>query len=242
MQSKKHNITKLAFRQLNGFTLIEVLLATVIGAMVMVAALAAFCSVNQMRQQLRYYSEVTGHGRYAINQIRNDLANFYRDNRSGQMRLVGIKAEEESRPADRLIIYAINQEKSFSGESVNDLYEVEYGFSRDEKQGEYFFSRRYGPVTNTSVGNKGGKLLRLSRNINSLEFEFYNGQTWQRGWDGSDGVASLVRVSMKLFDPADVHRPISMSQVISLKPLPTIKSEPEPAVPIIPTGDEIYNE
>jgi len=241
MQYKKRNITKLPSRRVKAFTLIELLLATAIGAMVIIAALAAFRSVNQMRRQLHYYSEAMSHGRYALNQIRNDLANFYRDGRAGQMRLVGIKADQEDKPMDRLIIYATNDEKIFSGESMNDLYEVEYGLNRDNEKGGYFFSRRYGPVTDTSVGNKAGKLLRMSKSINSLEFEFYDGQTWQRGWDSSN-VANLVRVSIKLFDPTGANPPISLSEVISLKPLPTIKAEPgpqEPAVPVVPAGDEI---
>jgi hypothetical protein len=242
MQYKKRDITKLLPPRLKAFTLIELLLATAIGAMVIIAALAAFRSVNQMRQQLHYYSEAMSHGRYALNQIRNDLANFYRDGRAGQMRLVGIKSDQQDRPMDRLIIYTTNEEKIFSGESMNDLYEVEYGLGRDNEKGGYFFSRRYGPVTDTSVGNKAGKLLRLSGRINSLEFEFYNGQTWQRGWDSSN-VANLVRVSIKLFDPTNAHPPISLSEVISLKPLPTIKAEQEPqspqeqALPVVPAGE-----
>jgi type II secretion system protein J len=232
---------KLLPQKLKAFTLIEVLLATAIGAMVIIAALAAFRSVNQMRQQLHYYSEAMSHGRYALNQIRDDLANFYRDGRAGQMRLVGIKADHENMPVDRLIIYATNDEKIFSGENMNDLYEVEYSLSRDGDKGGYFFSRRYGPVTDTAIGNKAGKLLRMSKSINSLEFEFYDGQTWQRGWDNSNA-ASMVRVSIKLFDPANAQPPISMSQVISLKPLPKIKAQQKPqepavpATPVVPAG------
>jgi len=232
---------KLLPQKPRAFTLIEVLLATAIGAMIIIAALAAFRSVNQMRQQLRYYSEAMSHGRYALNRIRDDLANFYRDGNAGQMRLVGVKADQENAPTDRLIIYATNDEKIFSGEGMNDLYEVEYSLSRDGEKGGYFFSRRYGPVTDTAIGNKAGKLLRLSKSINSLEFEFYDGQAWQRGWDSSN-VASMVRVSIKLFDPANTQPPISMSQVISLRPLPKVKARQEPrepaapAIPVVPTG------
>ena len=77
------------------FTLVEVLLATLISAMVAVIAFATFRHVTQNRQTLEYYGDIMAHGRYALNLIRNDLANIRRSEEPTYMLIEGTKSERD---------------------------------------------------------------------------------------------------------------------------------------------------
>ena len=202
-------------RQSGGFTLVEILLATIIGAMIAVAAFAVFRSVTGNRDALEYYAEIMANGRYALNLIRDDLANFYRDEDPEMMCLRGIKRDIEGKPADRLIIYVVSEQKVRKAAQEGDVYEVEYGISEDTEKGISFLARRCGAVEDKSIGNSGGIMTRVARYIDELKFEYFDGQDWQRQWQQAD-LPRRVRVTLKLLDVESNHSPLEISQEVSL--------------------------
>ena len=203
------------FRPCSGFTLVEILLATIIGAMIAVAAFAVFRSVTDNRGTLEYYAEIMANGRYALNLVRDDLANFYRDEDPEMMRLRGVKRDVEGKSADRLIIYMVSEQKVHKAVQEGDVYEVEYGISEDTEKGISFLARRCGAVEDKIIGNSGGIMTRVARYIDELKFEYFDGRDWQRQWQQTD-LPQRVRITLKLLD-AESNRPsIDMSQEVSL--------------------------
>ncbi|MCK5272746.1 MAG: prepilin-type N-terminal cleavage/methylation domain-containing protein [Sedimentisphaerales bacterium] len=198
-----------------GFTLVEILLATIIGAMITVAAFAVFRSVTGNRDTLKYYAKIMANGRYALNLVRNDLANFYRAEDPEMMRLQGVKRDVEGKSADRLIIYVVSEQKVHKGVQEGDVYEVEYGISEDTEKGISFLARRCGAVEDKIIGNSGGIMTRVARYIDELKFEYFDGQDWQRQWQQTD-LPQRVRITLKLFDAEGNHSPIEMSREVSL--------------------------
>jgi len=202
-------------RPCGGFTLVEILLATIIGAMIAVAAFAVFRSVTSNRDTLEYYAGIMAHGRYALNLIRDDLANFYRAEDPEMMRLQGVKRDIEGKPADRLIIYVVSEQKVREEAKEGDVYEVEYGISEDTEKGISFLARRCGAVEDKSIGNSRGIMTRVARYIDELKFEYFDGQDWRRQWQQTDS-PQRVRITLKLFDAESDHPSLEMSREVSL--------------------------
>jgi general secretion pathway protein J len=202
-------------RQRAGFTLVEILLATIIGAMIAVAAFAVFRSVTGNRDTLEYYAKIMANGRYALNLVRDDLANFYRAEDPEMTRLRGVKRDMEGKSADRLIIYVVSEQKVREGAQEGDVYEVEYGISEDTENGISFLARRCGAVEDKIIGNSGGIMTRVARYIDELKFEYFDGRDWQRQWQQTD-LPQRVRITLKLLDAESNHSSLEMSQEVSL--------------------------
>ncbi|MBN1845753.1 MAG: hypothetical protein JW810_08730 [Sedimentisphaerales bacterium] len=206
-----------------GFTLVELLLATVIGALVIVIALGSLRQVAQGRAKALYISEITAHGRYALDCIRNDLANFYRGSQSDQMRLIGIPGGTEDLPADRLLARITGQPERTNGSTdpAGDIFEIEYGLFKSQNDCPEGLGRRCAAVFDVSQDNEQGRITHTASFVTSLKCEFYNGKSWQRNWSAEQGVCPLVRVSLQLRDRArPQYGSVSVSQTISLEPLP----------------------
>ena len=128
MEQAEKQIRRLAGRA-RGFTLLEVLLATVVGTLVLVVAFLTYRSVATGRELSGYYSEMMAQGRYALGQFRNDLANFYRCRDVSRMRLVGTIGVNQQN-SDRLILYVVSDRKVDAETTEGEVYEVEYGLSQ----------------------------------------------------------------------------------------------------------------
>ena len=207
-------------RPIRGFTLVEVLLASIIGSLVAVVAFATFRSVTHSRQMVDYYSQAMAHGRYGLNLIRDDLANFYRSSDPDEMSVEGVKGKLNDRPADRLIMYVVSDRKIKADRSEGDVYEVEYGLGYSKEKNEYFLTRRCGAVEDIKTGNAKGELRRVASYISELKFEYYYGRQWLRQWYQRGAVPEMVRISMQLVDPKGERPTLAMSQVIGFGPLP----------------------
>lgn len=221
------NNRKITIRKEWGFTLIEVLLATIIGALVVVVALAAFRSVTQNEQMLEHYTQIMAHGRYAINQIRDDLANIYRDKDPTKIRFHGIKGKIPDKATDRLVMYVVSDKKVNPQEKEGDVYEVEYGISQGRENGTFYLGRRCGAVENELAGNQRGVLTRVAEYMNELKFEYFNGQNWQREWKQIGVLPNLVRVTMTLVDPERKWPGVVLSQEVALGPAQQVQWQKE---------------
>ena len=213
-----------------GFTLLELLLATVVGALVIVAALVSLRQVSRSRAEAQYYSDISAHGRYALNRIRDDLANFYRSLNSEEMRFLGAEGGTESEATDRLRVQVVQEvwREGKPSEGLSDIYEVEYGLCEDLAAGGTFLARRCGAIEEAAIGNEGGTLTRVADFITSIRFEYFDGTDWQRNWEQRQGIPALVRVSLVLADhKRPLYRPVHISQMISLEPIPTRSIEIE---------------
>jgi len=204
---------------MKGFTLVEVLLAAVVSAFIVILTLATYRSVVSFSTDLQSHTEILSQGRYAAHHIRRDLANFFRSPLPAQMRLQGFKAGSDDYPQDGIIFYVVRDQPSHQKHSVADVYEVEYGLVADEQSEMYYLGRRWASVKQLDTGNPGGKLVHLAGYVSTLGFEFYDGKSWQRGWSHNQ-LPKMVRVTFKLDDPRGSRPPIVFDQKIALAPSP----------------------
>ena len=211
----------------------EVLLATLLGTIIVVIALAVFGNVSRTRQISHYHSEMQAQGRYGMNRIREDVANFYRSRDEREMRLVGIKGSQDDVQRDRLLMTVVSDRPVHADRRESGIYEVEYGVVLDQETQGTFLGRRRAMVENGRAGNPGGMLTRLCENIGELTFAYYDGQEWVDQWHRSPALPKMVRVSMVLIDPQKLNPAITFSQVMALEPLPLPSKGNELDVPAI---------
>jgi len=215
-----HTTAKKAGKK-TGFTLTEIMVAAAIAALVMSAALGAFRQVSRSRQMARCYSELAAHGRYGLNLIRDDLANIFRSQSRGKMRLDGIPLGTDADADDTLVMYVLAQPQSADETEswLSDIYEVEYTLG--ESADTPVLIRRWAPVEDFEIGNAAGISIDAAGYVRTLKFEYFDGIEWIRRWNQAGALPQRVRVSMELVKKIlDKEYSLLISQEISLEPLP----------------------
>ncbi len=224
--NKKKNNTK------RGFTLVEVLLATVISALIVVVSYAVFRAESRTQQKLNHYSNVSAYGRYALERISNDIANFYRNPDWNRMLLEGKEGNlttiatiltttyPANARADTIRMLVTSWQKVHKDKQEGDVYEVEYKLQYNQQDKCFYLTRRCAPVKNIIEGNAGGVLVRIAKNVSELKFEYYSNGQWQQQWLDKGVLPEKIRVYLTIVSPQGKFKAITISKEIALGPLP----------------------
>lgn len=216
----------------SGFTLLELLLAVLVGSMVVIVALATYRIVVRSRESALYHSQLLAQGRYTMNRIRDDLANFHRSRSIERMKFLGDRSAETD--SDRLIMYVVSDRAVHDQANEADIYELEYYLRKDGgmgndnhpdgrqgvRAGRRCLLRQCRPVLDQDSARKTGVSVRLAGDVTKLSFEYFDGRQWLKQWLQTDEFPKLVRVSMELYRPDDDYHAIFLSQVVALGPVP----------------------
>ena len=206
-----------------GFTLVEVLLATAVGGMAVIVALALYGGVCDQGEAVGRSVSMAARGRYALGQIRDDLANVYWGSDVQIRQLEGNAGGEEKQPADRLSMYVLGGRGTEGEQEEVDVRQVEYRLSgRETASGT--LERRTRAVGKTGeVGADGGGVV-IGKGIRSLRFDYFDGKQWQRQWPGQSDRPELVRVTLEIVDQDGGGGKLVVSQEIGLSRL-ALRSE-----------------
>ncbi len=202
-----------------GFTLVEVLLATIIGTLVAMVALGIFHAVSRNWHKQQRQTELLVHGRYAMKLMRDDLANFYRSQMPERMKLQSSTGKIQAAQTDRLVFFTVSRIKSQKDSAEGDLYEVEY-FLEKQMDEPIKLIRRYAPVDDDAIGNRDGSRIEISKHIHTMRFEFFDGKQWSAVHQQSSKPPRLIRITLGLTDPEDRDISVEISQIVSIMRLP----------------------
>ncbi|MCK4998734.1 MAG: prepilin-type N-terminal cleavage/methylation domain-containing protein [Anaerohalosphaera sp.] len=164
------------------FTLIEVLISSVIATFIAVVAVGALRSVADARERIEQSTAVSDELRFAANIIRNDLANIFRDADMNSMKFVGALAQTVDEPPVSLTFRTTSTAKARFAAIEGDLYEVQYFIAqRDDKS---VLMRRYCPVVGVEEDEltAGGILSPIAENIVGLSLLYFDGSEWVEQW------------------------------------------------------------
>ena len=131
--------------RVGGFTLIEILVATVIGACVTISAAAALKSVISCREKIVQSTTASAEFRFVADTIRKDFFHFYRDLEFANMKLIGATSFTDYGAADDVMFYAVNRIKARPELPEGDVYEVEYSLINNPTDGKLYMVRRMWP-------------------------------------------------------------------------------------------------
>lgn len=187
-----------------GFTLVEILLATAIGAVVAVVAVSSLQMIVHGREKALGYSELNDKARYASETMRNDLRNLYRDTeKSSLLECQFVEGDESGFP--HLRFYSVSMVKARTLEPESDVYEVHYFVKSDEETGKQILMRRYCPaVAGVEVDEEnspGGILMPLLVGVSDFRVRLFDGNQWQEQWVVEDGsLPVLVEIGVGCYD------------------------------------------
>ncbi|MBN1806786.1 MAG: prepilin-type N-terminal cleavage/methylation domain-containing protein [Sedimentisphaerales bacterium] len=175
----KGNISASRSLSPTGFTLVEVMAAVTIGGFIMLVAVGTLKTITSSAKVVDTNINASSEIRFAMNLIRRDLVNFYRDDNIENMKIAGATEETSDGNICQLVFYTINRMKARSGHPEGDIYEVEYYLMQNEDK--KFLMRRLWPNPNKEY-EPAGILTVIAEDIEAFEVRYYNGEEWSSEW------------------------------------------------------------
>ena len=178
----------------NGFTLVEVILASMIGAFVALVAVGTLKSISAGAEMVDNNIEAAAEIRFASRTIATDLVNLYRDRNPKNTKLVGTVEATGMGVVSSLTLYTVGRIKARIDQPEGDVYEVEYYLVTDEQKSALY--RRLWPNPDKQA-QPGGILSVIAEGIDVFKVRFFDGQEWQIEWpEQMQSLPELVEVTI----------------------------------------------
>jgi general secretion pathway protein J len=167
------------YSKTTGFTLVEVMVASTIGAFISLVAVGTLNAVISSNEQVDVNINTASEVRFAANIIAKDLTNIYRDEEFENTKLIGTVEELAEYSTSYLVFYTVNRTKARGYEPEGDIYEVEYYLVQEED--ESFLMRRLWPNPNEDF-EPGGILTTIAEDIEIFQVRYFDGEEWYDQW------------------------------------------------------------
>lgn len=194
----------MSFRDNNGFTLIEMLVATAISSIILLMVYTAYSSiissVNQGQVASRYYEEMN----LVLKKIDADLLNAYWNKNIKNINFISSVEGNSSKlnfvtgeyKSNRMIL---SIKESFPSSDIN---EVGYYIKKDTETGKYNLIRR-SQVHYDNLPLEGGTEEVILNNVDSIKFSFKYQNDWIDNWDTNEKkrLPSGIKTTLVTIDP-----------------------------------------
>lgn len=196
-----------------GFTLVEVMVASTIGAFIALVAVGTLKTVIASNQTVENHVNMASEVRFAANILKTDLTNIYRDEDMENTKFVGSVEELAEYDTSYLVFYTLNRTKARAYEPEGDLYEVEYYMVQNEDSTALM--RRLWPNPNEEY-EPGGILTTIAENIQYFEVRYFDGEEWYTEWsEDMQTLPHLVEVNI-VTKPPSRGNPLMESFIVNL--------------------------
>ena len=215
-----------------GFTVIELVIAIAVGAIVVVTIGSVLSRVSQTRDIARAQLDAVSRANAALDAMRADLASVIRDEDLYNTRVLLLDGTGYSAlgPADRDEVLVYNnrlrpmKRDDYQGEGGE--YESQYRL--DAVDGVLWMRRDAVPDQN---GEGGGMALPVVDGVVGISIEAYDGEAWYPDWDSDEmGLPWALRVSVTAVG-GDLENPVASRPMVTLRtqiPLDRIVPPPPP--------------
>ncbi len=200
-----------------GFTLVELMIATMLSAFIMLVAVGSLRAITATSERMTGTVDTASEARYAARAIQTDLMNLYRDSNSLNRRLIGRMIESGDGLITSLTFYTIGRTKARFDQPEGDVYEVEYYLLKGEQQSKLY--RRLWPNPDKD-SIPAGILTELVDNIELFSFRFFDGEAkqWIDQWSSDDMEALPDLVEFTLVARAPLSNDLmTQTIVVNLK-------------------------
>jgi prepilin-type N-terminal cleavage/methylation domain-containing protein len=92
-----------------GFTLVEVMVASTIGAFIMLVAVGTLKAITASAELVENNISTAAEVRFATNMLKRDLVNFYRDEEIENTKLIGTSVESGQQSTSYLVFYTLSR-------------------------------------------------------------------------------------------------------------------------------------
>ncbi|MFC1670789.1 type II secretion system protein GspJ [Spirochaetota bacterium] len=180
--------TKKIVSRSDGFSLMEILIATAIASMIILMASTAYQTVIKSIRSLTGYAEFYENVNLTIYKMSKDIANAYYNRDNKKVCFIGDIDGENSALN---FVSIIHRETSIVGNinrqfPVSDVKEIGYSLQEDtETDGLYLLIKR-DEILYDDEPIEGGESNVLLENVISLNFEFLERKSWVKKWDSRE--------------------------------------------------------
>lgn len=187
-----------------GFTLIELVIAMSILALISMLLFSAFSGMRTSKESVERINDRYREGRLAMARINRDLSAAYLSkNMPLDLSLLAIKTAfigKSGSPADRLDFNSFSHRRIDRDAHESDQCEVGYFGSRDpKKSGVTDLARRVSAHPDLEP-DKGGRVDVLATDIDLFDLSYLDAQTgeWTDTWDSTQGAGQPDRLPLQV--------------------------------------------
>ncbi len=205
-------------RREGGFTLIEIMLAVVILAIMMAIIYGVVASTVQAQQRIEEVGRLSEAGPALLSRIRSDLESAFLP-RPGEF-FVGYDKTGSTGDRDRIDfvagVLAYGAEREGDEAVFHGVNEVGYQVldGRDPKSAGLGVLYRREDFSIDPEPLKGGRLTEMYDRVRHLDFQYYDGEKWLREWNSArmkNQLPQAVRVELRIVVTDAAGTPIDQS-------------------------------
>jgi general secretion pathway protein J len=202
--SIRHDPRRTPAQAVRGFSLIEVLIAVTILAMISTLIMTSFSSLQSSKQGVRRVSERYRQGRMALSRMSRELQSAYLSHHLPLDQSLAVVRTafigQPDTPADRVDFNAFVNRRLDRDARVSDQLELSYyGVANPHVEGVYDLVRRFNPRLDLEA-ERGGRLQVLAEDIDLFDLEYLDPLTglWTEEWDSREAVRQLDRIPLQV--------------------------------------------
>jgi len=191
-------------RTTRGLTLLEVMVAVAILAMVSVLIYSAFDGLGRGKKNLGRVNDRYHQGRAALSRISRELSSAFlsvhQPLTEQQFRRLTIFKGTMSSPADRVDFTSFSHLRLVRDAHESDQNELSYFGSPDPKvSGKLDLARRESPIIDLEP-RRGGEVEVLAEDIDHFEVRYLDATTglWTESWDSSQAIGQPNRLPFEI--------------------------------------------
>jgi general secretion pathway protein J len=220
-----------ARRSARGLTLLEVMVAVAILAMVCVLTYGAFDGLSRGKKNLGRVNDRYHQGRAALARMNQELTSaflsMHQPLAEQQIRRLTIFAGSNSSPADRIDFTSFSHRRLVKDAHESDQNEISYFGSPDPNvSGKVDLARRESPTIDLEP-KRGGEVNVLAEDIDSFEVKYLDATTgmWTDTWDSSQATGQPgrlpfeIKITLALKSGAADDKPIVFTTKIAMSML-----------------------
>lgn len=202
-------------KNIDGFTLVELLLAATVSTLVVVAA---FTSINVVLKGYRLSKDrvdLYEPARAALARMSREISSAFLSPHDARTQFVGIQQQINGIAVDQLSFVAVINNPEYAQEGESDLSEVHYYIDLDTETPERWLQVRYDPTPDDDVFS-GGVSHLLGPHVMAMSFLYFDGDSWLAEWDSTEELPMAVNIMIGVTKDGFVEDPEDIVQYSTL--------------------------
>ncbi len=194
-----------------GFTLVELLLAATLGALVVAAAFSSISVVLKGYRDYKDRSVIYEPAIAALTRMSREISCAFLSPHGGKTRFVGIDQEVEGTAVDEMIFLTTINNPQYSTEPMSDVSEVHYYIDLDPETPERWLQVRYDPTPDDDPFT-GGMSYLLGPHIVAMSLLYFDGSYWVTEWDSEQDIPMAISITIGVTKDGNVDNPEDIVQ------------------------------